>query len=255
MIRLAVVQDAAAGTWPERLARLDVALARLDAVDLVLCPELFTTGYGPPAALLAFDEAADRATEADIAARARRLGAGFAYGTIEPAGDRRFNVARLLDRSGRRLATQRKMALPPQSWEAVFTTGTQLSVVDWEGWRLGLLVCFDIEFPENARGLAERGAELLLVPTALGRACPIVARRVVPVRAFENGVFVAYANYAGPHGGTTYLGESVIAGPDGAELARAGAVPTCLTATLDRPAIAAARARLPFLELAPRRPR
>ncbi len=58
--------------------------------------------------------------------------------------------------------------------------------------------------------------------------------RRVSDRAFGNGVFVARTNYAGPHGGTTYLSQGVIVAPDVAELSRPGDLPSCLTATLDR---------------------
>ena len=251
MIRLAVFQDEAAGRWPERLARLDAALAAEQAgsLDLVVAPELFTTGYGPREAVLAFDAAADAAAEGELAERCRRHRIAIAYGTPEPVAGQRYNTARLLDRDGRRLTAHRKRALPPQDVEAVFTPGERVDVVAWEGRVLALLVCFDVEFPENVRAAARAGAELVLVPTALWDRCPIVARRVVPVRAFENGVFVAYANYAGPHAGTTYLGESVVAGPDGTELARAGAAPGLVRADIDTAAIAAARARLPFLAM------
>ena len=94
----------------------------------------------------------------------------------------------------------------------------------------------------------------MLVPTALWDRVPIVARVVVPVRAYENGVFVAYANYCVPHAGETYLGESVICAPDGPALARARDEPASLVAELDRAEITRARTFLPFLELPPRPP-
>jgi predicted amidohydrolase len=72
---------------------------------------------------------------------------------------------------------------------------------------------------------------------------------VVPVRAYENGVFVAYANYCGAGAGESYLGESVICGPDGRDLARAAKTPALVTATLDLNEIARARRFLPFLDL------
>ncbi|MEO0760555.1 MAG: nitrilase-related carbon-nitrogen hydrolase, partial [Pseudomonadota bacterium] len=77
-------------------------------------------------------------------------------------------------------------------------------------------------------------------------------------RAFENGVFLAYANHAGTENGLHYLGESVIAAPDGEELVRASDAPGTIMADLTMHRVAAAQARLPYLKdcqrLALRRP-
>src|SRR3546814_13294505 len=77
----------------------------------------------------------------------------------------------------------------------LFTPGTpQSDLRDFDGVRLGFLICYDVEFPENVRRLARAGAELILVPTALpqGHFAAFIATSVVPVRAFENQVFVVY---------------------------------------------------------------
>jgi len=250
-VRLGLLQDAAAADWPTRLARLDAALAGANPpLDLVLCPELFTTGYGPRAAVAAFAAAAAARADATLAELAGRHRTTLVYGTVAHVGDLRHNVARLIDRDGVIRATHAKRAVPAREVETLFTAGDGTTVVDVEGVRLALMVCFDVEFPENVRAAARTGAQLVLVPTALWDRSPIVARMVVPVRAYENGVFVAYANYAGAHDGERYPGESVVCAPDGRALARAGAEPGFIRARLDFAEIARARAFLPFLELA-----
>jgi len=70
---------------------------------------------------------------------------------------------------------------------------------------------------------------------------------MMPTRAFENGVFFAYANGVGTQGEMTFLGKSVIAGPAGIELTRAGSDPEILYAALDLPLVAKAQSRLPYL--------
>jgi predicted amidohydrolase len=249
-MRLGVRQDRADADFDDRLARLDAALAADGPFDLVLCPELFTTGYGPYARVAAYDEAAARAAEGALGELARHHRTALVYGTVDHAATGRHNAARLVDRDGRPLARHAKRALPPFEVETLFAPGAETTVVTWEGVKLGLMVCFDVEFPENVRAAARAGAELILVPTALWTRVPIVARMVVPVRAYENGVFVAYANYCGPHAGATYLGESVVCAPDGRALARAGSGAGIIDARLDFDEIARARAFLPFLELA-----
>ena len=81
-------------------------------------------------------------------------------------------------------------------------------------------ICYDVEFPEAVRALALAGAELIAVPTALIRPFDIVARAIVPARAFENQVYVAYAGMCGSEAGLGYCGLSCIVGPDGQDRAR-----------------------------------
>ena len=114
-------------------------------------------------------------------------------------------------------------------------------VVDLNGWQLGMLICYDVEFPENARQLALAGADLIAAPTANMIPYDVVATTIVPARAFENQVYVAYANYCGREGEIEYCGLSCVASPDGTEVARAGRSETLIVADLDRSRMAASR--------------
>ncbi len=96
------------------------------------------------------------------------------------------------------------------------------AVVDFHGIRTSLAICYDIEFPESARAAAVRGADLLLVPTALGPGFDAVPQVLVRARALENQMTVAYANHTGSEDGIDFPGGSVIAAPNGSLLAAAG---------------------------------
>ena len=85
-----------------------------------------------------------------------------------------------------------------------------------------MLICYDVEFPETLRLLALAGADLVCGADGADGALRLVARTLVPARAYENQVFLAYANRCGREGELVYLGHSCIVGPDGTELARAG---------------------------------
>jgi predicted amidohydrolase len=104
-----------------------------------------------------------------------------------------------------------------------------------------------VEFPEAVRALAMAGAELVAVPTALIEPFDIVSRTLVPARAFENQVYVAYAGMCGREGNLGYCGLSCIVGPDGRDLARAGTDPALLCADIDPAGIAAGRKANPYL--------
>jgi predicted amidohydrolase len=87
----------------------------------------------------------------------------------------------------------------------------------------------------------------VLVPTALGADWGWVADTMLPTRAYENGVFLAYANGSGTQGDMEFLGKSVIAAPNGTELARAGRGSEILYALLDPAMVRKAQLRLPYL--------
>jgi predicted amidohydrolase len=116
----------------------------------------------------------------------------------------------------------------------------------------GLAICYDIEFPELARTLALAGADAILAPTANMAPYDSVATRLVPARAEENAVFIAYANYVGAEPPFDYFGLSCVCDPTGADIARAGDGETMIFADLDKAALAAARASA--THLADRRP-
>jgi len=79
-----------------------------------------------------------------------------------------------------------------------------------------------VEFPEAVRAVALRGADLLIAPTANMQGFDTVPLTLVPARAYENQLFVAYANACGREGELVYGGLSGVAAPDGSLLAQAG---------------------------------
>lgn len=93
------------------------------------------------------------------------------------------------------------------------------SVID--GVTVATMVCYEVEFPETVRAAALDGAQLLLVPTANMTPYASVNDVLIPARALENEVPVAYANHCGREGETVYVGRSVVVGADGTVMARA----------------------------------
>jgi predicted amidohydrolase len=90
-------------------------------------------------------------------------------------------------------------------------------------------------------------ADFIAVPTALMKPYCRVAETVVPTRAYESQVFVAYVNRCGSEGDFTYCGRSCIVGPDGEDLVRAGSEEGIFITDIDSKAIAAARRNNPIL--------
>ncbi|MDQ2088805.1 carbon-nitrogen hydrolase family protein [Marimonas arenosa] len=248
-LRLAVLQTPGdLGDGTARLTWLDARLGGLAGkADLVLCPELFAIGYNIGHAVRARAEPADGAIASALSNLAERHAIAVHCGFAEAAAGRIFNAVQCYGPNGRRLLHQRKLAIPPGAERDNFSAGEGCALFELNGLRIASLICYDIEFVEPARHVAALGADLILVPTALGAQWAWVARTMVPSRAYENGVYLAYANHCGDEGGLAFLGESFIAAPDGEELARAGRKEEVLLAEIDPARVRKARDRLPYL--------
>ncbi len=249
-MKLAVCQEqGSAGDAAGALARMRrQALAAAEAAAaLVIFPEMFLTGYNIGEAVFSLAEPADGPSAAAVEKIARDSGVSILYGYPERSGHRIFNSARLVHPGRGAIANYRKTHLYGREEKKLFAPGDGLVMAEVEGLKLGILICYDVEFPEAVRTLALAGAELIAVPTALIQPFDIVARTLVPARAFENQVYVAYAGLCGREGNLGYCGLSCIVGPDGLDIARAGAVPTLLFAEIDSSAIQEGREANPYL--------
>lgn len=250
-MRLALYQnDSTAGDTARQLASLArVAQACRGRADLLVTPELFMTGYRlPPARLKQLAEPVDGPFARAVATLAREHNLAILFAFPERDGGHVFNSVQVIGADGARLARYRKLHLPSDDERAAFSTGDRIVTFDYLGFKVAPLICYDIEFPESVRACARAGADLIVAPTALRRHWAQIAEMMIPVRALENGAFVAYCNFAGTEGDWHYAGLSSICGPDGAVLARAGADEEVIIAHLDHAAVAAARERLPYLK-------
>ncbi|MFA3920971.1 carbon-nitrogen hydrolase family protein [Ruegeria hyattellae] len=248
--RLAVGQSPAElATTRDRLDWLAEMLPRIarQFTDLLVLPELFATGYNIGSQVVERAEPADGPIAKAVAALAKTHGVAIHYGYPEIEGEAIFNAVQCIEPDGAVLGGHRKLAIPPGFEGDHFTPGRDCTLFSYRGVRIATLICYDAEFPETARHVASLGAELVLVPTALGVQWDWVAQRMIPTRAYENGIYLAYANSAGTENGLQFLGQSFIATPDGQELARAGKETEILYGTLELDKVSTAQSRLPYL--------
>ncbi|MEJ1199765.1 MULTISPECIES: carbon-nitrogen hydrolase family protein [unclassified Streptomyces] len=250
-MRTALLQSSGRpGSTAENLKVLDEAAGRAAAAGagLLVTAELFLTGYaiGDDVAVLA--EPADGDSADAVAEIAGRHGLAVAYGYPERAGESVFNSVQLISADGTRVANYRKTHLFGCFERDHFTPGEQPVVqAELDGVTVGLMICYDVEFPENVRAHALAGTDLLLVPTAQMHPFQFVAESVVPVRAFENQMYVAYVNRVGREGEFEFVGLSVLAGPDGTARARAGRAEELVLGDVDPVLLAASREANPYL--------
>jgi len=229
------------------LIRRRALAAEAAQAGLLIFPEMFLTGYNIGDDVFTLAEPADGPSAAAVEAIGRETGISILYGYPERFGNRFFNSALLIHPTRGPIANYRKTHLYGTEEKRLFAPGDDLVTADLDGLKIGILICYDVEFPEAVRALALAGAELIAVPTALIQPFDIVARTLVPARAFENQVYVAYAGLCGREVNLGYCGLSCIVGPDGRELARAGLDPCVLSAEIDPAAISNGRRTNPYL--------
>jgi predicted amidohydrolase len=250
IMRIAVSQNrGVAGNVDEALGlmRRTAVAAAARGARLAIFAEMFLTGYHIEDAVFELAEPADGPSAAAAAEIARETGVALLYGYPERSGDRVFNSAALVNAAGERVAGYRKTHLYGGEEKRLYQPGDSLVVAQIDGLKVGVLICYDVEFPEAVRALALAGAELVAVPTALIRPFDFVARTLVPARAIENQVYVAYAGLCGEEAGLGYCGLSCIVGPDGRDRARAETDPALLFADIDVASISGGRKTNPYL--------
>lgn len=187
--------------------------ARAEGAELLITPELTLTGYNigtiePDLTEGALETISDTARAAGIA-----LVAGIAR---HDARGQLRNSSAIVDRRGSVLALYDKAHLFGDLDRERFVAGeTSHAIAQVAGLRVATIICYDVEHPEPCRAAALDGAELIAIPTANMAPFVEVNRLVVPTRAWEDTVAIGYANHCGREGETAYLGESLLAGPDG----------------------------------------
>jgi len=246
-LHVALVQHAS-GLDPEANRRLLDDLTPRDA-ELVVFPEAFARDFGEAGSDVSpYAEPIDGGFATEVGRVAADRGTTVVAGMFETSTDpeRPFNT---LVVRGAADASYRKIHLYDsfghRESDRLTAGETAPVVVEVGGFVVGLMTCYDLRFPELARALVDRGAEVLVVPAAWV-AGPRKAdhwRTLVRARAVENTVFVLAAGQPGPR----YTGHSLVVDPLGDVLAEAGEDPAVLTATLDREALDTARRTNPSL--------
>ncbi|WP_289034091.1 carbon-nitrogen hydrolase family protein [uncultured Roseibium sp.] len=234
-MKLAIYQGPPIGGDIEAgFARLETQLcaAAMAGAKMAVFPELFLPGYNRPDLHQSLAQPFKGEWTQRFFELARKTGCGLTLGWAERDGDQVYNSATAVDDAGALLGHYRKIQLFGAMERASFEAGNSYTVFQFAGRKTALLICYDIEFPQHCRALADQGVSLVLVPTANPSNFEHVSAIFVPARAAETGMTIAYANYCGAENNLSFAGKSVIAGPDAQALAAAGLGETLLVADL-----------------------
>lgn len=238
---------AAAGQAIDHLAR--------HGVDLVLLPEMFNF-HGLDEANAAAAEAIPGPSTEWASCQAREHGIFVHCGSlIELRGDGLYNTSVVFDRAGAEIARYSKIHLfdvqTPDGLDYAesdaITAGNEVVVADCEGVTVGLAICYDLRFPELFHALADRGAQLLLLPAAFTVPTGISHwEPLLRARAIENGCYVAACGQWGRYArGRQNYGHSLVVDPWGIVIAQCREGVDTISVELDMDYLRAVRERMP----------
>ena len=192
--------------------------------DLLLFPEVSLTGGGVYSRedVMKIGEELHGEYVERFRALSKELDMDISFGMVERDGDKCYNTLVLCEPDGN-FGWYRKVHLPHAGCDCFVDRGDKFVAMDTRFGKVGLMICYDLRFPEIARALALDGARLLLVSSCMSsEGSKRVLSMLVRARALENRVFVLYSNWVGKNEKVTYLGLSHMADPVGDILADAG---------------------------------
>ena len=172
--------------------------AKQNGADILLLPECFVTGYD-----LTIDNAS-AITENDLAPlceNAKELNIGLVATALTQGKSNPQNSAFVISKDGKILMKYAKVHTCDFADEKVLESGTEFKVCDFDGVKIGIMICYDREYPESARVLMLKGAEIILVPNDCGSMRPRL--QALSTRAYENMCGVAMANPNGENAGNS----------------------------------------------------
>jgi omega-amidase len=245
--------DIAIGEPDRNYAKLEQLLTQAVEVDskpdVILFPEMWNTGY----ALDRIHELADsqgERTHALLSAFSRKHGINVIGGSIaEKKGDHIFNTIYAYNREGEQAADYSKIHLfRLMDEEKYLQEGSHIGQFELDGVPAGMMICYDIRFPELSRRLALGGAQILFVPAEWPNPRLHHWRTLLTARAIENQMFVVSCNRVGISGTTEFFGHSMVIDPWGEVLAEGDESEQIIRVQIDLELVGQVRSRIPVFE-------
>ncbi|MGY2376971.1 carbon-nitrogen hydrolase family protein [Pseudomonas sp. SDO524_S393] len=226
---------------------LTAIAACADDTQLIVFPETHLTGFPSAETVAAVAEPLDGPTVQAIIQAARARDVAVVIGMIENDGGQFYNTTLLITPEGIALRYRKTHLWPLE--RGVVSPGDRYATCLWKGIRVGLLICYDIEFPESARALGQLGAQLLLVTNGNMDPYGPTHRTAIMARAQENQAFALMVNRVEDGDGElVFAGGSALVDPFGTLLFEAGREEGQFTVELDLDQLAAARKDYRYLD-------
>lgn len=200
-------------------------ITRAQGSDVIVLPELWSTGYFPTPIDNYADKNGERTTEF-ISALAKKLSLNIVGGSVAVEVDGKFyNRCIVANREGEIVGVYDKAHLFTFAGEQkIFTPGEKIVTVELDGVTCGLAICYDLRFPEFIRKLTLQGSKILLVPSSWTLMRLVPRQILTKARAIENQIFVVFANS---------VGRSEVVNPLGVIIGEAGVNEQLITTNID----------------------
>lgn len=252
LIQIAVDEGESVNSRRRRVSSLVREVSERERPDLVVLPELWTTGAFAYDLFAAEAEPLEGPTHEAMAKAASEAGVWLHAGSVverDPDGPL-YNTSLVFSPDGELAAAYRKIhRFGFDKGEAVLMgAGSELCAVRAAGTVLGLATCYDLRFPELFRGLADAGAEVLVIPAGWPERRRGHWSLLARARAVENQAYVLACGTGGTHGGVPQAGHSVVVDPWGEVLGEVGGGEEVLTVELDPARVAETREQFPALK-------
>jgi omega-amidase len=207
----------------DRMGEIIDHICAAQKVNLIVFPELATTGYECGVRFTELAEQVPGFTIETLGARAQRYETNLAFGMVvkHKVESVVYDAAILLGPDGQVIGQYHKVHLKPEE-RPIFRGGFRFPVLETNFGMVGLLLGWDLAFPEAARSLAIEGAELVVAPANWETQYVEEWQTYLRARALENSIFVAGANRIGDEYTYSFGGGSAVVGPRGEVYASVG---------------------------------
>lgn len=206
-----------------------------EGADVAVLPETWNTGFFPRENLDSFCDTDGERTKKEIGSLAKKLGIYIVAGSVSnKKGGKVYNTSYVFSRDGECIAQYDKTHLfTPMQEHHFYEKGSHLTRFEIEGKKCGIIICYDIRFPELTRSLTIDGLDILFVVSQWPAVRTAHLLALTKARAIENQMFVVCCNSCGTAGATVYGGNSSIHDPWGVLLSQAGEAEEIISAECD----------------------
>ncbi len=210
-----------------------------DKPDVIVLPETWTTGYYPKQSLHSYCDKDGEKLKAKFSSLSKELNVNIVAGSTATLKDgKAYNTAYIFSRNGDCIAEYDKTHLfTPMNEDEYFEFGDHVCTFELDGIKCGIIICYDVRFPELTRTLALEGIQMLFVVSQWPDKRIPHLEVLTQARAIENQMFVVCCNSCGKADGTVFGGSSQTVDPLGNIIAKAGTQEETLIADCDFTAI------------------
>lgn len=192
-----------------RLISKAIIQAASEQSDIVVFPELFLTGYSVGENVSVLAETVDGSSMMEIRELCRVHNIYTVIGFAENGQDGNYYISSaLINNNGEVLGVYRKIHLF-DSENHYFKAGSSFEVIDTPLGKIGLMICYDVEFPEIARALKLMGADIIIIANANMHPYELHHNLYTRSRAMENEIPIIICNRLGKEGELDFCGDSM----------------------------------------------